>query len=85
MSDMLLKIFVLLREATQQSLLCLHIIHFLYLLYKLNAQMHADINECTEGTSTCDINADCADTDGSYSCTCKSGYQGDGTTCTSEL
>ena len=39
-----------------------------------------DINECsTEGT--CDENADCLDTPGSYECTCSSGYSGDGHMC----
>ena len=41
-----------------------------------------DIDECTAGTHNCDTNADCGDTDGSFTCTCKSGYFGDGTTCT---
>ena len=40
-----------------------------------------DIDECSLGTSPCDENADCANTDGSYSCTCKQGFTGDGTVC----
>ena len=40
-----------------------------------------DFNEC--GTaSNCDVNADCANTDGSYTCSCSSGYSGDGMSCT---
>ena len=34
-----------------------------------------DINECKTGKHTCDINARCTNTDGSYSCTCKTKYQ----------
>lgn len=40
-----------------------------------------DINECSEGTSSC--SQICQDTDGSYSCSCYVGYllDPDGTTC----
>lgn len=41
-----------------------------------------NIDECTAGTSPCDSNAVCEDTQGSYNCACNSGYQGDGKTCT---
>jgi plastocyanin len=40
-----------------------------------------DIDECTNGTAVCDPNATCSNTDGSYDCTCNSGYTGDGKTC----
>ena len=44
-----------------------------------------DIDECTENTHGCDTtNADCTDTDGSYTCACKIGWTGDGFTCTSK-
>jgi len=44
--------------------------------YLLNADNKAcdNINECTANTDTCDANALCADTDGSYTCTCNDGY-----------
>ena len=41
-----------------------------------------DINECDDGTASCDVNAQCINTDGSYNCSCSSGYSGDGMTCT---
>ena len=41
----------------------------------------SDIDECSEDSSPCDENADCTNSDGSYSCTCKQGFSGDGTTC----
>jgi len=40
-----------------------------------------DINECSASAGVCDVNADCQDTLGSYLCTCKVGYSGDGKTC----
>ncbi|MCE9673222.1 EGF domain-containing protein [Myxococcus stipitatus] len=41
-----------------------------------------DINECANGTATCSVNATCTNTRGSYTCTCKAGYTGNGKTCT---
>ena len=41
-----------------------------------------DINECDDGTASCDVNAQCINTDGSYNCSCSSGYSGDRMTCT---
>ena len=43
--------------------------------------LHADVNECDEGTDLCDSNADCTNTIGSYECTCTVGYSGNGNTC----
>ena len=41
--------------------------------------MLLDINECRSGANSCDgTYADCANTPGSYTCTCKSGLSGDG-------
>ena len=41
-----------------------------------------DIDECAKGTHTCSANAECANTEGSYKCTCKTGYLGNGSICT---
>ena len=40
-----------------------------------------DVDECTASPSVCDVNANCKNTRGSYSCTCKTGFSGDGKTC----
>jgi cysteine-rich repeat protein len=41
-----------------------------------------DIDECTANTDNCDANATCANTVGSFTCTCNGGWSGDGVTCT---
>ena len=41
----------------------------------------SNINECFDGTHTCDPNASCQDTDGSFNCFCNAGYEGDGFAC----
>ncbi|CAH3155028.1 unnamed protein product [Porites evermanni] len=40
-----------------------------------------DIDECTTSHPVCDVNANCTNTRGSYFCTCKTGFSGDGKTC----
>ncbi len=42
----------------------------------------ADVDECALGTAACAAEATCANTTGSYTCTCKAGFTGDGKTCT---
>ncbi|XP_078374426.1 uncharacterized protein LOC144657969 [Oculina patagonica] len=40
-----------------------------------------DIDECTENTDDCSSNADCSNLVGSFECTCRPGFNGDGKTC----
>ena len=40
------------------------------------------MNECSRDTDDCNSNAMCINTDGSFTCTCASGYSGNGTNCT---
>ena len=40
-----------------------------------------DINECVRGLDDCSEFAICANTQGSYTCTCPPGYQGNGRVC----
>ena len=56
----------------------------------LNKSMHsfhyfADINECETGKHHCDSNAFCNNTKGSYICTCKPGYTGNGVNCSGKI
>ena len=41
-----------------------------------------DNNECTNMTHNCHTNATCRNIEGSFTCTCKYGYSGNGTNCT---
>ncbi|KAL5010998.1 hypothetical protein ScPMuIL_013303 [Solemya velum] len=43
---------------------------------------YEDIDECSKDIHHCDTNAVCLNTPGSYTCTCKTGYTGNGNTCT---
>ena len=47
-------------------------------------QLHfvsADIDECSADSNPCDVNAQCINTDGSFSCVCEQGFTGNGTVC----
>ena len=46
---------------------------------------HADIDECSTNSQSCDVNAVCSNTVGSYACACKGGFTGDGKTCSGKL
>ena len=41
----------------------------------------SDIDECAVRVNNCHPNADCTNTFGSFDCSCKSGYSGNGTYC----
>ena len=40
-----------------------------------------DVDEYSASIPVCDVNADCKNTLGSYRCSCKAGFAGDGKTC----
>ena len=40
-----------------------------------------DIDECTLGVHGCSRNAECINTEGSYTCSCQHGFVGDGIIC----
>ena len=44
-----------------------------------------DDDECKNGLHKCDINANCTNTIGSFECTCKNGFFGDGKICISKF
>ena len=51
----------------------------------LTSLMLLDIDECSNGSHDCDLNANCTNTNGSYSCTCKEGYTGKGESCQGKI
>ena len=44
-----------------------------------------DDDECLKTPPVCDINANCKNTLGSYLCSCKEGFKGDGKTCQGKI
>jgi len=42
----------------------------------------SDVDECASGNGGCDAHATCANTVGGRTCTCQSGYSGNGLSCT---
>lgn len=49
--------------------------------YLCECYLFLDVNECL-GDNDCHTFADCTNTNGSYTCKCKQGYQGNGKECT---
>jgi len=47
--------------------------------------LNTDIDECENEEDNCHGNAQCTNTEGSFTCSCNLGYTGDGVNCTSEL
>ena len=41
----------------------------------------ADIDECAVNNGGCSLNADCVNTNGSFNCSCKNNFYGDGHVC----
>jgi alpha-tubulin suppressor-like RCC1 family protein len=53
--------------------------------YARTGQGCVDIDECADGSHTCDLRARCTNTPGSYTCACAPDYLGDGHTCEKEI
>ena len=47
----------------------------------LNNSCDADVDECSMSTHSCDPNAQCSNTNGSFQCVCASGLTGNGSVC----
>ena len=61
----------------------IHLIYTMYMYaYLLACMCSTDINECELDTYPCNPYANCTDTDGSFNCTCREGFEGDGFNCT---
>lgn len=53
--------------------------YFINNLFFLKSYL-TDIDECRGGAS-CDVQANCTNLEGGYSCSCKQGFDGNGTYC----
>ena len=57
---------------------------FKYIYLKtIITNFYADVNECL--SNPCSVDADCQNTDGSFTCTCKDGFNGTGIICDGNL
>ena len=69
-------------EHTRNGIIIVHYNFFYYSTLYYTSVFLIDINECTEDTHSCDGNASCTNTIGSYNCSCNFGFEGDGLNCT---
>ena len=59
------------------------VVHYLNKMFFSQIPFGAlDFDECANATHNCDVDAVCDNTLGSYNCTCKDGFYGDGINCT---
>ena len=65
---------------------CFHApLSYCYCVTFYTSLMLLDIDECSNGSHDCDVNANCTNTNGSHSCTCKEGYTGKGESCRGKI
>ena len=51
----------------------------------MKCHLSTDIDECASGIHGCSPDAECKNVNGSYKCSCKLGYSGDGRNCQGKL
>ena len=65
---------------------CFHApLSYCYCVTSYTSLMLLDIDECSNGSHDCDVNANFSNINGSYSCTCKEGYTGKGESCQGKI
>mgnify|MGYP002385085533 FL=1 len=55
------------------------------ILFFKKTNIEIDDDECALGNYNCHTNANCINTSGSYNCTCKTGYSGNGLNCNGNI
>ena len=62
-------------------------LYIYYLMHKsvINLLVSLDIDECQNGAHNCDVNAQCDNLIGSFYCTCRRGYSGNGVVCSGKV
>ena len=60
---------------------CTGIISSVSTVKKVKGLSIADVDECARGTDDCAPNAECGNTQGSFQCVCREGFEGNGRTC----
>ena len=55
-----------------------------FLKVRLFWHCNSDEDECQISTDNCSDNANCINTEGSFNCSCKPGYMGDGQNCSGQ-
>jgi len=63
----------------------LYCICFLLIIVWQFILSHSDVDECSTDNGGCSSNAECTNTNGSFSCSCRTGYHGDGFTCIGKI
>ncbi|XP_072330227.1 uncharacterized protein [Scyliorhinus torazame] len=73
------------RKPCQHNGFCQNLINYYICTCQINwkgKDCNTDVDECSTDIHNCDRRAGkCNNTDGSYTCSCKDGYEGDGTIC----
>ena len=81
MEDLNVVVWRAMWEMEDGALVCMDYHHF-HLMPCWSLYDGTDIDECARGTDNCDSNADCINTQGSFQCDCRDGYEGNGRICT---
>ena len=72
-------------NTTDNAVLQCLCLSFLVLAPLNSLGLFSDIDECNAANNSCHENAWCNNTQGSFNCSCKPGYDGDGHNCTGKI